>query len=146
MNGITMAHRELGDRIQTVMGTITGASSAQTVGRGFINFYNQYLESVKPSTIVTTTTFTMDTITVLPSSDTSKTVSLPLEIIFTVSVEDTLTNMADTMILHATVPSGGDYTSAYTAMDTAFKAAQPTGTSIDLNDPTVFVDSIIVKV
>lgn len=169
MNGICTAHRTVGGKIQTITGLLMNVTAAQSIG-ALIKQFDNY-DKLRPSTSTELEIpFEMDSETVIESSGTGASVSAN-ECYFVVTVEDGYSfdpstlptgvtvadvsrKIANTIMVHTTVdptavnPDTTRPDGVFVAMDTAFRAAQTNALGAarkHLDDPTVFVESIIIK-
>ena len=148
MNGIVTAHRVLNGQTQTVIGIITN-TAISWIRNGMINNFGIYLADVKPSSVTQTVDFIVDDIITTPSSGSSHTMAAPFRVYFHVIITgDSYDQIADEYFLYADVNTAtAPEISGYKQMNDAFDAAQHHGTETryPLNDPKVFVDTIIFK-
>lgn len=149
MNGVATAHRVLGSKIQTVVATISN-TTVSWIRNGLVNLFNDYLEAVKPSTVDTTVDFIMDNVLITPSAKSTHSIVFPVRVYFHVTVEeDSINQIAEEYMLYADINTAiSPDIQGYKQMNDAFKEAQYQKTGItkhELNDATVFVDTIICK-
>ncbi len=151
MTGIASGHRLLNGKTQVIMAILQDVTAAQTIG-GLINLFN-YFDEIKPSGVASTP-FEYDTEVIVPSNKTGNTLTMPVDVFFSVTVIDEELKIARNMMLHATADSGASNpdqslpSGVFVGMDDAFFKSQLNSLGSarkHLNDATVFVDSIIVK-
>ena len=148
MNGVVTGHRDLGGRTQTVMATINN-TAISWIRNGIENMFNNYLTAVCPSSIASPPNFTIDSELITPSAKSDHTLTFPVRVYFTVDINDSEIRIADNMMLYADINTAtSPDISGYKQMNDAFKDAQYTTgglTKLELNDPKVFVSTIICK-
>lgn len=154
MNGIVTAHRVLNGKIQTVMATINNCAISW-IRNSIPNVIKGYLNSIKPSTVTDDIYFQIDKELVTESPKSNHSPQKPYRVYFTATVQDDVLARADTYFLYADIDDATDpEISGYKQMNQAFKDAQYRGvyvvgseaiTAKELNDPSVFVDTMILK-
>ena len=146
MNGILTAQRELGGKIQTVVGTIVNSNVAG-IRNGLLGFMNGFLGNAKPATVTETVNFEEISELITPSAKSNHSYPDKVRVFFSVNVEDTEDKFARNYWIYADINRSSPADPAgYTEMNAAFKDAQYQEgglTKHELNDAGVFVESIV---